>query len=163
AFADIDPAYDRDPVNHVMNITVRVGDTPRVYVERIDIQGNTVTRDKVIRREFRLNEGDAFNAIKVKRSQDRLQSLGFFQEKLEVKQTEGSAPDRIVLGVDVEEKSTGELQLSAGYSSLEKLIVAASVAQRNFMGKGQELSAGVNWSKYTRSVSLGFTEPYLFD
>ena len=90
-----------------MNVTVKVGETPRVYVERIDITGNTTTRDKVIRREFRLNEGDAFNALKVKRSQDRIQSLGFFQDKLEIKQTEGSAPDRVVLGVDVEEKPTG--------------------------------------------------------
>jgi outer membrane protein insertion porin family len=163
AFADIDPAYNRDPVKHEMNITIRVGDTPRVYVERIDINGNTVTRDKVIRREFRLNEGDAFNAIKVKRSQDRLQSLGFFQEKLEVKQTEGSAPDRIVLGVDIEEKSTGELQLTGGYSSLEKFVLQLAVAQRNFMGKGQELNASINYSRYAKSVQLGFVEPYLFD
>jgi len=163
AFADIDPAYDRDAENRVMNIRFQVKDSPRVYVERIDIRGNTVTRDKVIRREFRLNEGDAFNALKVKRSQDRLQSLGFFQEKLEVKQTQGSAADRVVLGVDLEEKSTGELQLSAGYSSLEKFIVAASISQRNFMGKGQEVGAGVNWSRYSRSVNLSFTEPYLFD
>jgi outer membrane protein insertion porin family len=146
-----------------MNINIRVGDTPRVYVERIDIQGNTVTRDKVIRREFRLNEGDAFNAIKVKRSQDRLQSLGFFQEKLEVKQTEGSAPDRIVLGVDIEEKSTGELQLTGGYSSLEKFVLQLAVAQRNFMGKGQELNASINYSRYAKSVQLGFVEPYLLD
>jgi outer membrane protein insertion porin family len=163
AFADIDPAYDRDAAKREMNITLKVGDTPRVYVERIDIQGNTVTRDKVIRREFRLNEGDAFNAIKVKRSQDRLQSLGFFQEKLEVKQTEGSGPDRIVLGVDIEEKSTGELQLTGGYSSLEKFVLQLAVAQRNFMGKGQELNASVNYSRYARSVQLGFVEPYLFD
>src|SRR5205814_2540524 len=101
AFADINPAYERDPEHHLMNLTVKVGETPRVYVERIDITGNTTTRDKVIRREFRLNEGDAFNALKVKRSQDRIQSLGFFQEKLEIKQTEGSAPDRVVLGVAV--------------------------------------------------------------
>ena len=163
AFADINPAYDRDVDKRLMNITFRVGETPRVYVERINIQGNTTTRDKVIRREFRLNEGDAFSAIKVKRSQDRLQSLGFFQDKLEVKQTEGSAPDRIVLGVDVEEKSTGELQLSGGYSSLEKFVLQLSVAQRNFMGKGQELNAGINYSQYARSVQLGFVEPYLFD
>jgi outer membrane protein insertion porin family len=163
AFADIAPTYDRDAENRVMNIRFRVNETPRVYVERIDINGNTVTRDKVIRREFRLNEGDAFNALKVKRSQDRIQSLGFFQENLEVKQTQGSAPDRVILGVDVEEKSTGELQLSAGYSSLESFILAGSIAQRNFMGKGQELAAGVNWSRYSRSVNLGFTEPYLFD
>ena len=163
AFADIVPAYDRDAEKREMNISFQVNETPRVFVERIDINGNTVTRDKVIRREFRINEGDAFNALKVKRSQDRIQSLGFFQENLEIKQTQGSAADRVILGVDVEEKSTGELQLSAGYSSLEKFILSASVAQRNFMGKGQELSAGVNWSRYSRSVNLGFTEPYLFD
>ena len=163
AFAEIDPAYDRDAAKREMNITIRVGDTPRVYVERIDIQGNTVTRDKVIRREFRLNEGDAFNAIKVKRSQDRLQSLGFFQEKLEVKQTEGSGPDRIVLGVDVEERSTGELQLTGGYSSLERFVLQLAVAQRNFMGKGQELNASINYSRYAKSVQLGFVEPYFLD
>src|SRR5204862_7171252 len=131
AFADINPAYNRDPEKRVMNLTLKITETPRVYVERIEITGNTSTRDKVIRREFRLNEGDAFNALKVKRSQDRIQSLGFFQENLEVKQTQGSAPDRVILGLDVEEKSTGELQLSAGYSSLEKFIVSASIAQRN--------------------------------
>ena len=163
AFADIAPSYDRDAEKREMNLVFRVNETPRVYVERIDINGNTVTRDKVIRREFRVNEGDAFNALKVKRSQDRIESLGFFQENLEIKQTQGAGPDRVILGIDVEEKSTGELQLSAGYSSLERFIIAASVAQRNFMGKGQELSAGVNWSRYSRSVNLGFTEPYLFD
>ncbi len=163
AFADINPAFDRDAENRLMNLILRVQETPRVYVERIEIQGNTTTRDKVIRREFRLNEGDAFNAIKLRRSQDRLQSLGFFQEQLEIKQTEGSAPDRVALSVDVEEKSTGELQFSAGYSSLERFILALSVAQRNFMGKGQELNAGINYSRYSRSVQLGFVEPYLFD
>ena len=163
AFADINPAYDRDAEKKLMNIQFRVNESPRVYVERIDINGNTITRDKVIRREFRVNEGDAFNALKIKRSQDRIQSLGFFQEKLEIKQTQGSTPDRVVLGLDVEEKSTGELQLSAGYSSLEKFIVSANIAQRNFLGKGQEVNAGVNWSRYSRSAQLGFVEPYLFD
>ena len=163
AFADVSPAYDRDAEARTMSIRFRLSETPRVYVERIDVNGNTVTRDKVIRREFRINEGDAFNALKIRRSQERIQSLGFFQENIEIKQTQGSAPDRVVLGVDVEEKSTGELQLSAGYSSLERFIVSASIAQRNFMGKGQEVSAGVNWSRYSRSVNLGFTEPQLFD
>ncbi len=163
AFADINPAYDRDAEKKLMNIQFRVNESPRVYVERIDINGNTITRDKVIRREFRVNEGDAFNAVKIKRSQDRIQSLGFFQEKMEIKQTQGSSPDRVVLAVDLEEKSTGELQLSAGYSSLEKFIVSANVAQRNFLGKGQEVNAGVNWSRYSRSAQIGFVEPYLFD
>ena len=162
AFAEIDPNYTRNAETRTMDIAFRVGEAPRTYVERIDIQGNTNTRDKVIRREFRVNEGDAFNAIKVKRSQDRIQSLGFFQEKLEIKQTQ-TAPDRVALSVDVEEKSTGELQLSAGYSSLEQFILAFSIAQRNFRGMGQELNAGINYSRYSKSVQLGFTEPYLFD
>jgi outer membrane protein insertion porin family len=121
-----------------------------------------VTRDKVIRREFRINEGDAFNTLRVKRSQDRIQSLGYFQDKLEVKQTQ-VAPDRVALGVDVEEKSTGQLSLSAGYSSLERFIISTSVEQSNFRGLGQVLSAGVNYSRYSKSIQLGFTEPYLFD
>ncbi|MEO8618559.1 MAG: outer membrane protein assembly factor BamA [Sphingomicrobium sp.] len=163
AFADIAPAYDRDVEKLEMNLLFRVKQSERVYVERIDINGNTVTRDKVIRREFRINEGDAFNAVKIKRSQDRIASLGYFQEDLEIKQSQGSGPDRVVLTADLQEKSTGELQLSAGYSSIEKFIISANIAQRNFMGKGQEVNAGVNWSRYSRSVSVGFTEPYLFD
>ena len=163
AFADINPAYDRDPDKKLMNITFKVGETPRVYVERIDITGNTTTRDKVIRREFRLNEGDAFNAQKVKRSQDRIQSLGFFDEKFEIKQTEGSAPDRVVLGANVEEKPTGQLSLSGGYSSLERFVVQLAVSQNNFMGKGQSLNASVNYSVYSKSVELGFADPYFLD
>jgi outer membrane protein insertion porin family len=163
AFADINPAYDRDAEKRVMNLTIRVAPTPRVYVERIDVTGNTSTRDKVIRREFRLNEGDAFNALKVKRSQDRIQSLGFFQDKLEIKQSEGSAPDRVVLGVNVEEKPTGQLSLSGGYSSLERFVVQLAVAQNNFMGKGQQLNASVNWSVYSKSVEAGFVDPYFMD
>ncbi len=163
AFADISPAYNRDAEKRLMNLTIKVAPTPRVYVERIDITGNTSTRDKVIRREFRLNEGDAFSALRVKRSQDRIQSLGFFQEKLEIKQTEGSAPDRVVLGVNVEEKPTGQLSLSGGYSSLERFVVQLAVSQNNFMGKGQSLDASVNWSQYSRSVELGFTDPYFMD
>ena len=136
AFADINPAYDRDAEKRLMNVTFKVGETPRVYVERIDITGNTTTRDKVIRREFRLNEGDAFNALKVKRSQDRIQSLGFFQDKLEIKQTEGSAPDRVVLGANVEEKPTGQLSLSGGYSSLERFVVQLAVSPEQLHGQG---------------------------
>src|SRR5207248_3259520 len=163
AFADINPSYDRDSEHRLMNLTVRVGETPRVYVERIDITGNTTTRDKVIRREFRLNEGDAFSALKVKRSQDRIQSLGFFQEKFEIKQTEGSSPDRVVLGANVEEKPTGQLSVSGGYSSLERAVVQLAISQNNFMGKGQELDASVNYSTYSKSAQLGFVDPYFMD
>jgi outer membrane protein insertion porin family len=163
AFADVQPRFERNKETLTMGVTFEVAETPRVYVERIDINGNTVTRDKVIRREFRLAEGDPFNSVQVKRSRDRIQSLGFFQDNLEVEQTQGSAPDRVILGVDVQEKATGELQVSAGFSSLERFLVNLSIRQRNFMGKGQELRASVNYSSYSKSVELGFTEPYLFD
>jgi outer membrane protein insertion porin family len=163
AFAEVNPKFERDAETKTMSLTFNVADAPRVYVERVDINGNTVTQDKVIRREFRLAEGDAFNSFQVKRSSDRIQSLGFFQEKLEIEQKPGSAPDRIVLEANVEEKATGELQLSAGFSSLERFILAFSIRQRNFRGKGQELRAGVNYSSYSKSVELGFTEPYLAD
>jgi outer membrane protein insertion porin family len=163
AFADTNPKYDRDKDAKTMSITFQLADAPRVYVEAVNINGNTITRDKVVRREFRLAEGDAFNGFRVKRSRDRIQSLGYFQDKLEVEQKPGSAPDRVILETNLEEKSTGSLQVSAGYSSLEKFIVSAEIEQANLMGKGQEVRAGVDWSIYNKSVNLGFTEPYLFD
>ncbi len=163
AFADVSPKFDRDKDAKTMTITFQLADAPRVYVEAVNINGNTITRDKVVRREFRLAEGDAFNGFRVKRSRDRIQSLGFFQDKLEIEQKQGSAPDRVVLETNLEEKSTGSLQVSAGYSSLEKFIVSAQIAQSNLMGKGQEVRAGVDYSIYSKSVNLGFTEPYLFD
>jgi len=163
AFAETDPHYEADKEAKTMTITFQLKDAPRVYVEGVNINGNTITRDKVVRREFRLAEGDAFNGFRVKRSRDRIQSLGFFQDKLEVEQKQGSAPDRVILETNLEEKSTGSLQVSAGYSSLEKFIVSAQIEQANLMGKGQEVRAGVDWSIYNRSVNLGFTEPYLFD
>jgi len=160
---DVRPAFQRDKEARTMGVTFKINQAPRVYVERIDINGNTHTKDKVVRREFRLAEGDAFNSFRVKRSRDRIQSLGFFQDKFEIEQKPGSSPDRVVLEANVEEKSTGELQVSAGYSSLEKFIVDLSIRERNFMGKGQEVRAGVSYSTYSKSVELGFTEPYLFD
>jgi outer membrane protein insertion porin family len=163
AFADVSPDFNRSKEDLTMGINFRIGNAPRVYVERVDINGNTLTQDKVVRREFRLAEGDAFNSFLVKRSKDRINSLGFFQEKLDIEQKPGSAPDRIVLETNVQEKSTGELSLSAGYSSLERFIVSASITQRNFRGKGQELRTSVNYSAYSKSVEVGFTEPYFMD
>ncbi len=163
AFADVQPDFNRDKDSLTMGINFRIANAPRVYVERVDINGNTLTQDKVVRREFRLAEGDAFNSFLVKRSKDRINSLGFFQEKLDIEQKPGSAPDRIVLETNVQEKSTGELSLSAGFSSLERFIVAASITQRNFRGKGQELRTSVNYSSYSKSVEVGFTEPYFMD
>ena len=163
AFTDVSPDFMRDKDTLTMGINFHIAEAKRSYIERVDINGNTQTQDEVIRREIRLAEGDAFNSFQVKRSQDRINSLGFFQDKFEIKQTQGSSPDRVVLTADVEEKSTGELSLSAGFSSLERFILQASIRQRNFRGKGQELRTSVNYSTFSRSVELGFTEPYLFD
>jgi outer membrane protein insertion porin family len=163
AFSDVRPQFRRDRENLTMSVNFHVAETPRVYVERIDVAGNSVTRDKVIRREFRLNEGDPFNSIQVRRSRDRIQSLGFFQDNLEIRQDQGTTPDRVILGVDVQERATGQLQLSAGYSSLERFLINAAITQRNFMGRGQEVRAQVSYSSYSKSVEFGFTEPYIFD
>ena len=163
AFADVSPQFIRDKDALTMSITFDIAEAERVFVERIDINGNTITQDKVIRREFRLNEGDAFNSIQVKRTADRIKSLGYFQEDLEVEQEQGSTPDRIVLTTNVEEKATGELSLSAGFSSIENFIFQGSITQRNFRGKGQELRTNISYSSYSKSAEIGFTEPYLFD
>ncbi len=163
AFTEVNPEFNKDADTLTMGINFNIAEAKRTYVERVEINGNTQTQDKVVRREIRLAEGDAFNSFQVKRSQDRINSLGYFQDKMEIKQNPGSAPDRVILETNLEEKSTGELQLSAGYSSLERFIIQANITQRNFRGKGQELRAGVNYSSYSKSIELGFTEPYLFD
>ncbi|WP_260927861.1 outer membrane protein assembly factor BamA [Novosphingobium sp. 9] len=163
AFADVQPQYHRNKDDLTMGITFLIQEAPRVYVEKIDINGNTLTQDKVIRREFRLSEGDAFNSLQVKRSTNRIKSLGYFQEKFEVEQKPGSAPDRAILEANVEEKPTGQLQLSAGFSSIESFIFQASIQQRNFRGRGQTVGLSGSYSYYSKSVQASFVEPYLFD
>jgi outer membrane protein insertion porin family len=163
AFANVNPRFRKDRETLQMNVTFEIADSDRVYVERIDINGNTLTQDNVVRREFRLNEGDAFNSFLVRRSTNRINSLGYFQENLQVEQKEGSQADRIILEANVQERPTGELQLSAGFSSIENFIIQASIRQRNFRGKGQTLGASVDWSQFRQAVQLSFTEPYLFD
>ncbi len=163
AFADVRPDFNRNKDDLTMSVTFRLSESPRVYVERVDVNGNTLTQDKVVRREFRISEGDAFSSFQIKRSSNRIKSLGYFQEKFEVEQKPGSAPDRIVLEANVEEKPTGQLQLSAGFSSLESFILQASIQQNNFRGRGQTVGLSVDYSRYSRSVQASFTEPYLFD
>ncbi|HET9512135.1 MAG TPA: outer membrane protein assembly factor BamA, partial [Sphingomonas sp.] len=163
AFAEVEPEFQRNRENLTMTINFHIKEANRTYIEKIDITGNTQTQDRVVRREMRLAEGDAFNTFLVKRSTDRINSLGYFQDKFEIEQKPGSTPDRIALSANVEERATGELSLSAGFSSLERFIIQASIRQRNFRGKGQDLRASVSYSSYSKSVELGFTEPYLFD
>jgi outer membrane protein insertion porin family len=163
AFADVQPRFNRNPADRKMNVTFVLREAPRVYVERVDINGNTLTQDKVVRREFRLAEGDAFNSLGVQRTTARINSLGYFQENFEVTQTEGSAPDRIILEANVEERPTGELQFSAGFSSIEQFILAGSIRQRNFRGRGQTIGLSVNYSQFSRSAQVSFSDPYIFD
>jgi outer membrane protein insertion porin family len=163
AFAKVEPQITRNPDTLTMDVTYQITQTPRTYVERVNVNGNTLTKDKVIRREFRVAEGDAFNSLAVKRTTNRIKSLGYFQENFEVKQVEGSTPDRIILDADVEEQPTGQLTLSAGYSSLEGPVFEGSIQQKNFRGAGQTVGLSVNWSNFSRGGSISFLEPYLFD
>lgn len=163
AFADVSPRFKRNPDTLTMDVEFILRDTPRAYVERVEINGNTLTQDKVIRREFRLFEGDAFNSLSVLRSAARIRSLGFFQENFEIRQTEGSSKDRIILEANVEERPTGELQFSAGFSSVESIIGTASIRQRNFRGMGQTIGFSVNISNVNQSAQISFAEPYLWD
>ncbi len=163
AFADVQPRFNRNPADLTMDVTFILRQAPRVYVERVDVNGNTLTQDKVIRREFRLSEGDAFNSLGVQRTTARINSLGYFQENFEVTQVEGSAPDRIILEANIEEQPTGELQFSAGFSSIEQFILAGSIRQRNFRGRGQTVGLSLNYSQFSSQAQISFTEPYLFD
>jgi outer membrane protein insertion porin family len=163
AFAEVRPDYDVDREARTLGITFTITEAPRVYIESVDINGNTITQDKVIRREFRQSEGDAFNSLQVQRSTARINSLGYFQENFEIEQVEGSAPDRIILQANVQEEPTGELSLSAGFSSLESFIFQGSIRQNNFRGRGQTLGLSLNYSRYQRSGQISFTEPYVFD
>ena len=159
AFVDVRPRLDRDRDNLAINVTFEIDEGPRVFVERIDISGNVRTRDYVIRREFRLVEGDAFNAARLRRSRQRIQDLDFF-EKVEVQEVPGSAPDKAVIKVEVEEKSTGQLSFGAGYSSASGALLDASLRERNLLGRGQDLRLGVIFGTKTIQLDLGFTEPY---
>ncbi|HEU0071622.1 MAG TPA: outer membrane protein assembly factor BamA [Alphaproteobacteria bacterium] len=161
-FVDVRPRVDRNRDNQTIDITYEVNEGPRVFVERIDIVGNTRTQDRVIRREFRLVEGDAFNTAKLNRSRQRIRDLGYFK-KVEVRRVEGSAPDKAVLQAEVEEQSTGSLNVGGGFSSSQGLISIIQVTERNLMGKGQRASAKLLLGTITQEAQVSFTEPYFLD
>lgn len=163
AFAQVRPQFVPNREERTMDVRFTLSDAPRVYIEAIQINGNTITQDKVVRREFRLVEGDAFSSLQVARSTARINSLGYFQENFEVEQVEGSTPDRIVLQANLQERPTGELTLSAGFSSLESFIFQGSIRQNNFRGRGQSVGLSLNYSRFSRSGSISFSDPYLFD
>jgi outer membrane protein insertion porin family len=147
-FAQVRPRGDRDVQAHIINIAFVVEEGARAYVERINVRGNTRTRDYVIRREFDMAEGDAYNRILVDRAERRLKNLGYFKT-VKITNEPGSAPDRIVLNVDVEEQSTGEFSVSGGYSTADGIIGEVSVAERNLLGRGLYAKAGASWGSYS--------------
>lgn len=159
AFVDVRPQIVRDREAKTINITFEVNEGPRVFVERIDITGNVRTLDRVIRREFRLVEGDPFNAPKLRRSRQRIRNLDFFQS-VEVEQVPGSAPDRAVVNVSVEEKSTGSISIGAGFSTTSGVIGDVTLRERNLLGRGQDIRARVLIAQRDSQINLSFTEPY---
>jgi outer membrane protein insertion porin family len=158
-FTQVRPRGDRDPATRTVTIVFVLEEGPRVYVERIDVRGNTRTRDYVIRREFEIGEGDAYNRVLVDRAERRLNNLGFFK-KVRIINEQGSAPDRVVIVVDVEDQPTGALSVSGGYSTTDGFIGEVSVTESNFMGRGQYVRIAGTLGQYTRGVDFSFTEPY---
>lgn len=159
AFASARPQGDRNPASRTIALTFMVEEGPRVYVERIVVRGNTRTRDYVVRREFDIGEGDAYNRVLVDRAEKRLNNLGFFKT-VRISNQPGSSPDRVIIVVDVEDKPTGSFGISGGYSTQDGLIAEVSLAEANFMGRGQFARAAVTAGQRTRGIELSFTEPY---
>ncbi|MBL8781972.1 MAG: outer membrane protein assembly factor BamA [Alphaproteobacteria bacterium] len=162
AFVDIRPRVRRNKDERTVDVVFKMEEGPRVYIERINIVGNTRTLDKVIRREVRLVEGDAFNRVLINRSRSRIRGLGYFK-KVEINEEPGTAADRTVLNVEVEEQSTGEFSVSAGFSSADNIVGAVSLTEKNLLGRGQFLRLQVSVSSIRQQVDLRFTEPYFLD
>jgi outer membrane protein insertion porin family len=162
AYANITPQTSLDPQARTLDLTFDVQPGQKVFFERIEIQGNTKTRDKVIRRELRVFEGDLYSASAIKASKQRVMALGFF-ESVEITSRKGSGEDRMVAVVEVKEKSTGTFQIGAGFSSYENFILTGQISQNNLFGWGQTLSLQVQWSSLRQLGQIQFVEPYFFD
>jgi len=162
AFVDIRPRISRDRERKAIAVAYEVQEGPRVYVDRININGNTRTLDKVVRREMRLAEGDAFNSAKMRRSRQRLRYLGFF-DKADLTNVPGESPDRTIVNVDVQERSTGEISFGFGFSSSDGPLADIRLRERNLLGRGQDLMIGGMVSGKRQEIDFSFEEPYLFD
>ena len=162
AFVEIRPRVNRNVQKKEINITFDISEGPRVFVERIEITGNVRTIDSVIRREFRLAEGDAFNSAKLRRSRKRINNLNFFT-KVDVQRVPGSAPDKAVIKVEVEEKSTGSLSLGVGFATDAGPLVEVGIKESNLLGRGQNLSLSTSIAAERSQFDLSFTEPFFLD
>lgn len=162
AFVRVRPRAIPDPVSRTISVIYLIEEGPRIYIERINIAGNSRTKDYVIRREFRLAEGDAYNPLLVDRAKKRLERLGIF-EKVDVSRAPGSARDRVIIDVTITEKSTGELSFGAGFSTAEGVIGDVSITERNLLGNGQFLRLKLSGSLERFQIDLSFTEPRFLD
>src|SRR5437764_808286 len=162
AFAQVRPRGDRNFETHQISIVFVIEEGARAYIERINIRGNTRTRDYVIRREFDIAEGDAYNRVLVDRAERRLKKLNYFKS-VKITNEPGSSSDRVILNVDVEEQSTGEFSVAGGYSTSDRFAAEVSVGERNLLGRGQTARASVTYGQRTRGVEFSFGEPYFLD
>lgn len=162
AFAQVRPRGDRDFQGRLINVTYVIDEGSRVYVERINIRSNTRTRDYVIRREFDILEGDPYNRVLVNRAERRLKNLGYFKN-VRITTEPGSAPDRVILNVDVEEQLTGEFSIAAGYSTQDGIIGELTIGERNFLGRGQYVRTALQYGERVKGIEFSFTEPYFLD
>ncbi|HWF93911.1 MAG TPA: outer membrane protein assembly factor BamA, partial [Xanthobacteraceae bacterium] len=160
AFATVRPGADRNSQARTINLVFTVEEGQRTYIERINIRGNTKTRDYVVRREFDVAEGDAYNRALINRAERRLKNLNYFKT-VKITTEPGSAPDRVVLDVDVEDQSTGEVSLSGGYSTSDGALAEASIGERNLFGLGLAAKVGVTYGQYSKGANFSFVEPYL--
>jgi outer membrane protein insertion porin family len=158
AFVDVRPIPKADPVHHTVDVTFDVKEGPRVYVDRIDVVGNTTTLDYVIRREMSLSEGDAYNRVLVDQSKNKIKALGFFKD-VDITTTPGTQPDRTNLLVKVTEQPTGQLSASAGYSTVDQLVLDLGFTQTNFRGRGQDVRARIEVGYLQQTADFSFTEP----
>jgi outer membrane protein insertion porin family len=160
AFASVRPGADRIAQTRTINLSFTVEEGQRTYIERINIRGNNKTRDYVVRREFDVAEGDAYNRALINRAERRLKNLNYFKT-VKITTEPGSAPDRVVLNVDVEDQSTGEVSLSGGYSTSDGALAEASVGERNLFGLGLASKVSVSYGQHSKGASFSFVEPYL--
>ncbi|MDQ0447601.1 outer membrane protein insertion porin family [Methylobacterium aerolatum] len=158
-FAQVRPTGQRDPATQRVSLGFVVEDGPHVYVERINVRGNTRTRDYVIRRELDFAEGDAYNRVLTDRAERRLNGLGFFK-KVRFSNEPGSSPDRVIINIDVEDQPTGSFSVAGGYSTQDGIIGEVSVSESNFLGRGQYVRLAGTGGQYSRGVDFSFTEPY---
>ncbi len=162
AFVNVQPDIRRSREEKTVDIVFQINETPRVFVERIDVNGNIRTLDEVVRREILLDEGDPYNRSKLARSEQNIRDLDFFEE-VKVDVVQGSAPDKTVVNVDVAEKSTGELSVGAGFSTSDGPLADLRIRERNLLGKGQDLLLAATIAGEKTEFDLSFTEPYFMD